>query len=101
MVELQFRFDETASIESDLFLKTIDDFILWLDQQEDEALPFSKDMGIMVRSRCSPDGQLHREIEFQSRSGAAVFLKLWRRAQQNNLEPKQGVFNSNQIGLVR
>lgn len=87
MVELQFSFEDTAQAASDLFLKTVDDFIIWLEQQDDELLPYDAEMGIMVRSRYSPEGQLHREIEFQTQTGAALFLKLWDKVQQEHERP--------------
>lgn len=99
MVELQFSFNEDDIQDADLFLKTVDDFVLWLSDQDEMDLPFEKDLGIMVRTKYAHEGQIYREIAFESRSGAAFFLKFWRRVRHDHVSQKNDVFGTGKIGM--
>jgi len=74
-------------MDTDLFLKAVDDFVLWLSEQDETQLPFEKDQGIIVRTKYVETGQMCREIAFETRSGAAVFLNYWRKVKHNHNDP--------------
>lgn len=101
MVALEFTFNDEGHLHSELLLKTIDDFVVWLEQQDEAHLPCSKDLGITMKTRYEADGTLLRELAFESRTGAAIFLKLWRRVRQNEITPLQSAVEAGQIGRAR
>jgi len=99
MVELQFSFNDDDVRGADLFLRTVDDFVLWLSEQEEANLAFEKDLSIMVRTKYAIEGQICREIAFEDRSGAAVFLKFWRRVRHDHGSRQNSVFEAGKIGM--
>ena len=79
MVEINYKFEIDDSAEAELFMKTVNDFVHWLESQDPGERLIGRDVNLIVRTAMNDQGRLCREVVFYNREGATSFLKLWRR----------------------